>query len=164
MTCFLLTFILNVHPSCLCWLITSFTPYRSSHQAPLKPIICLHRTCPSDHLLSHQLTSRPLWPHPYISSLIFLQTSCLPVAVSESLYWYIHCPSSGHIQTISVWLHLQHIQHVLSFWCSDLFCPSMSKNHPQFHLCFLSSTASKTMQLFFLLFFLQKRKMMATKH
>lgn len=54
--------------------------------------------------LSHQLTSCPLWLHPEISSMIFLEQ-------------YIHCPSSVHIQPNSVWplwLYRQNISHVLS--------------------------------------------------
>lgn len=52
-------------------------------------------------LLSHQLTLCSSCTAK--SSLLFLQASCLPLPTLAFFYPDIHRPSSGHVQTTSVW-------------------------------------------------------------
>lgn len=64
-------------------------------------IICLYLITVTLHfLLSHLGSAR----HNIHDSLFaLLQALCLPVPTSGSFCPYIHCPSSGYVQTISAW-------------------------------------------------------------
>lgn len=109
-----------------------------SRQGWPQPIIFLHLTL-SSASSSLTITSCPSL-HPEISSLLFSSASCLPTPTSASSYWCFHCPSSVHVQAISLWLWLQNIQHVVPHsWSSPSW--SLSKwsiNILFFHICLLS--------------------------
>lgn len=66
-----------------------------------------------------QRTHRWIWSSVRLYLRRRIPPPSLPLSLSEpiiaSFSWYSHCPSSTHIQSISVWLHLQD---------TELDCPS----------------------------------------
>ena len=76
--------------------------------------------CPLHLILSHHLSTYPISPYPWISSLVFLFSFSL-VAPSWASFYQYHCPSSAHFQTISTW--------GVPLMCSFLIVPSILINH-----------------------------------
>lgn len=81
--------------------------------------------------------------HPLISSVGFLSISCLPDQTSVSLHTDIHCPSSAHDPTISVWPRWHHLQTNCYLRCrSNALHPRHSQSS-----AFLSSIGGRKCEL-----------------